>query len=183
LTLDASAELDGRVDVQGGAGNDDITGGAGNDKISGGNLNDALVGGDGQDNIHGDKGKDTLSGGSGDDILTGGSGADTLNGGAGNDTFLFQKSDSSPSSPDLVEDFISGDLIDLHKIDANKKAAGDQAFTLGGSAFSNTAGELIQYDDGHGHTVVAGDTNGDGLADIQILISGNPTLTPGDFIL
>jgi Ca2+-binding RTX toxin-like protein len=183
LVLDASAELDGRLDVTGGAGNDAITGGAGNDKLSGGGLNDTLAGGDGSDNIHGDKGKDTLTGGNGDDVLTGGSGADTLNGGAGNDTFLFQTSDSSPNGSDVVEDFTSGDLIDLHKIDANKKAAGDQAFTLGGSAFTNTAGELIQYDDGHGHTVLAGDANGDGVADIQILLSGNPTLTTSDFAL
>jgi Ca2+-binding RTX toxin-like protein len=183
LTLDASAELDGRVDVQGGGGNDTVTGGAGNDKIAGGDLNDTLAGGNGADTILGDKGTDTLSGGGGDDVLTGGKGADLLNGGAGNDTFVFQTSDSGPNGSDLIEDFTSGDLIDLHKIDANKKAAGDQAFTLGGSAFTHTAGELIQYDDGHGHTVVAGDTNGDGVADIQILLTGNPTLTTGDFVL
>ena len=49
------------------------------------------------------------------DILSGGGGQDTLNGGGGNDTFLFTSAaDSTTSSPDTINDFVSGsDKIQL----------------------------------------------------------------------
>ena len=76
-----------------------------------------------------------------------------------------------------------GDKIDLKTIDANTKAAGDQAFTfIGTGAFQKKAGEL-RYEKKSGDTFVYGDVNGDGKADFAILIDANVTLNANDFIL
>ncbi len=156
LVFDGSAEKNGRFD---------ITAGGGNDTLIGGNR------------------ADVLNGGAGDDVLTGGRSADMLTGGAGNDHFVFQSSHSLPGAPDTITDFTAGDIVDLHHIDADTTHIHNQAFHLGGSAFTNTPGELIQYADGLGHTVLAGDTNGDGSADILILFNNAPVLAAGDFVL
>jgi hypothetical protein len=96
----------GRVEFQGGAGNDRFVndvyalpvtafGNGGNDYLEGYNGADQLIGGDGNDTLVGYGGNDTLWGGAGNDLLKGmdgndqligGTGDDTLVGGAGNDT-------------------------------------------------------------------------------------------------
>lgn len=92
-------------------------------------------------------------------------------------------SDSSVSNPDQILDFASGDLIDLAGIDANSGLANDQAFTfVGTNAFTNTAGEL-RYEQVNGNTFVYGDTNGDGVADFAISVTGSHLLTSGDFVI
>ena len=59
---------------------------------------------------------------------------------------------------------------------------------LGSAAFSHQAGQLhavrINFA-GHTHdrTIVEADTNGDGVADIQIVLTGLIHLTVKDFIL
>ncbi len=176
LVFDGSGEHDGRFDIQGGAGDDTLTGGKRADVIDGGAGNDTLDGG---------IGNDTLRGGAGDDVITGGRGADAIDlSGGGHDRLVFRDSDSRPSAPDVVTGFVPGsDKLDLHLIDADTSQIHNQAFHLGGSAFTNAIGELIQYSDGVGHTVIAGDVNGDGTADIQILLVGSLTLTTGDFVL
>ncbi len=134
----------------------------------------------------GSRGSDTLTGGDGNDVLQGRGGADVLAGGAGADHFVFTNlSDSTPSAFDTITDFshAQGDVIDLHKIDADLTRAGHQAFHLAGSAFTDHAGELIQFADGHGNTIVEGDTNGDGIADFKIVLAGAPVLVHSDFIL
>lgn len=78
LFFNGSLELDGKLDVTGGAGADDIAGGAGDDTLRGGANNDILTAG---------VGTDTLQGDAGDDIFKMGGNltlADTVNGGAGN---------------------------------------------------------------------------------------------------
>ncbi|MEZ5924647.1 MAG: calcium-binding protein [Hyphomicrobiaceae bacterium] len=77
LVFDGSAELDGHLDVTGGAGVDNIVGGQSNDTLRGGANNDILTAG---------LGDDMLLGGTGDDefILDGNlTAADTVNGEAG----------------------------------------------------------------------------------------------------
>lgn len=77
------------------------------------------------------------------------------------------------------------DKIDLALIDANINpgAAGDQAFDfIGGSAFSNTAGELRAEVIG-GNTIVMGDVDGDGVNDLEIMLIGVPPLDAADFLL
>jgi Ca2+-binding RTX toxin-like protein len=180
-----------------------LFGGEGNDTLSGGGGNDTLYG----DAIYGPKytdagnfgmsgftitetgsGSDVLSGGAGKDTLVGGLGADTLTGGTGADEFVYESvADSLPGAGnrDIITDFshADGDKIDLHLIDADTTEHGNQAFHLGGSAFSDTPGELIQYADGNGNTIVAGDVNGDGIADFEIQLAGAPVLVAGDFVL
>ena len=74
----------------------------------------------------------------------------------------------------MIRDFsrAQGDDIDLSGIDANAKAAGNQAFSfIGDKAFSGKAGEL-QYKNG----IVAGDVNGDKAADFHIEIANHAGL-------
>jgi hypothetical protein len=153
--------------------------------VLGSGFNDTIVGGAGKDKLIGGKGDDALSGAQNADVLTGGAGRDTMTGGLGADTFTFGKigdSKASAAKRDIVSDFkhAQNDTIDLHKIDANVNTGGDQAFFLGGAAFTNAAGELIQTSGG-GVTVLAGDVNGDGGADFRIEFSGAPVLAIDDF--
>lgn len=125
--------------------------------------------------------KNTLSGGDGSDTLIGGTGQDTLTGGAGTDIFKFtQLLDSAVKTPDKITDFVSGtDKVDLSGIDANSLVASDQAFTfIGSAAFSKVAGQL-RFASG----VLTGDTNGDGVADFQINMTGVSVLLVSDIVL
>jgi serralysin len=68
-------------------------------------------------------------------------------------------------------------------IDANTKTAGDDAFKLiGNSAFHNVAGELQVKSYGDG-VMVAGDVNGDGVADFQIYVHNISALAASNFYL
>jgi Ca2+-binding RTX toxin-like protein len=160
-----------------GDGDDVLTGTAGSDWFEAGAGNDILTGNDGND---------ILSGGAGKDTLNGGLGADTLIGGPGNDTFVYLSvQDSLPGAGnfDVIKNFHEGDKIDLSAIDADTTQSGNQAFHFGGSSFTDTPGELIQFSDGHGHTIVEGDVNGDGVADFEIELNHALVLTTGDFVL
>jgi Ca2+-binding RTX toxin-like protein len=158
--------------------------------LTGNGLANRLTGGGGNDVLDGGAGNDTLAGGNGADLLVGGTGADSLKGGAGADVFRYDAAaDSTAAAPDLIGDFQVGvDKIDLHPIDANTFAAGDQAFHwIGANAFSGTgaasAGELRVYQSGS-YWWAAGDTNGDGTADLVIALTpqnGAP-LGQGDFL-
>ncbi|MGA9582098.1 MAG: M10 family metallopeptidase C-terminal domain-containing protein [Allosphingosinicella sp.] len=134
--------------------------------------------------LYGGAGGDSLIGGDGNDLIYAAGGADEMTGGGGRDTFQLRNvADSSPSSPDEILDFVSGeDKIDLQFIDANANAAGNQAFAfIGASAFSGNAGELRAYGDS-GAWVVEGDVNGDGVADFQIIVNSASALVGSDFI-
>ena len=130
----------------------------------------------------------TLTGNAGDNHLTGLRGRDVLIGNGGADTFVFTKlSDSTISQGrDTIRDFrqSDGDKIDLHLIDANLKASGNQAFTfIDERAFTHRAGELnLKYTSG-GNTLLSGDTDGNGKADFAVVLSGQIDLHKGDFIL
>lgn len=161
------------------------TGNSLNNIISGGTGNDSLSGLDGNDELRGSTGADTLDGGNGDDLLIGGNGADVMTGGADADTFRIGYFEAGTgAAADTITDFASGtDLIDVSGWDANTGVGGNQAFSfIGSSAFSSTAGEL-RADTVGSDTVVQGDINGDGVADFEIVLNGNPTLAGSDFIL
>ncbi len=139
---------------------------------------DKLVGGAGDDRLNGANGNDHLKGAGGDDILIGGNGVDTLVGGAGDDEFVYTHQ-SAAQRGDVISDFADGDTINLKGIDANLKAAGNQAFDfIGSKAFSGHAGEL-RYAKG----VVSGDVDGDGKSDFHIDIANHYKLDAHDFIL
>ena len=136
--------------------------------------------------LFGGGGNDILAGGAGGDTILGGSGADRLAGGAGADVFRYDSAaDSTAGLADLIGDFLSGtDRIDLGLIDANTASAGDQAFSwIGSNAFSGAAGELRTWE-ADGYRWVAGDTNGDGAADLLIALApGGAPFLPTDFLL
>ena len=153
-----------------------VDAGAGNDTVTGSATADTLLGGLGNDN---------LSGAAGNDVLTGGKGTDKLTGGAGSDTFDFNALLESikGTTRDSITDFThsQADKIDLAGIDANSKVADDQGFTyIGIKAFTGVAGQL-DYVKG----ILAGDTNGDKVADFEIAITlvGSTSLVSADFVL
>lgn len=132
-------------------------------------------------------GNDIVIGTAGDDVFRAGNGADVFTGGEGNDRYVFQSlSAGSASSFDIITDFAQGsDIIDLAGVDASSIASGNQAFTfIGSAAFSGTAGELrVLRAQGSGITRLQGDTNGDGIADFFVQLTGLYVLTTNDLIL
>lgn len=178
--------------VYGYGSNDTMYGEDGADRMFGGGGNDLMNGGVGNNRLYGDAGNDTLftlnggdilDGGAGDDLLRGGVGKDTLFGGTGADTFVFAVPEDLGNGlkADEIRDFSSlqGDKINLSGIDANTLTTGNQAFTfIGANPFTGVAGQL-QYIDGK----VAGDLDGDMVADVGLTMVGNPALSAGDFLL
>ena len=143
---------------------------------TGNGLNNTLTGNDAAN---------MLNGGAGNDILTGGKGTDKLTGGAGSDRFDFNALIESVkgAARDSITDFThsQADKIDLAGIDANTKVTGDQGFSyIGATAFTGVAGQL-DYLKG----ILAGDTNGDKVADFEIAITlvGGTALVSADFVL
>ncbi|MGI9218816.1 MAG: calcium-binding protein [Hydrogenophaga sp.] len=179
--------VDGGADndtLWGGAGSDSLLGGLGNDDLRGLGNDDALDGGDGLDTLLGGLGDDTLlgglnadtlNGGAGDDLLQGGRQKDRLIGGAGADVFQFLNLDTGVgAAADVIVDFTKGvDDIDLSAIRAG------QIF-IGSAAFGNVAGQ-VRYAAATG--VLQGDTNGDGVANYEIVLTGKPAITAADLIL
>jgi 2',3'-cyclic-nucleotide 2'-phosphodiesterase (5'-nucleotidase family) len=180
------------VTIQGGTGADSIdlatielTGIA---AINGGAGHDTIIGSDGADNVLGGGGNDSLAGGAGNDTLVGGLGVDTLTGGLGADLFVFAKNETgkTPTTADLITDFSSaeGDKIDLSAIDANTTNGpdDDEFVFIGTAAFGNVAGELRYEVIGPDVRVMA-DTNGDGKADLMIVLAGVASVAEADFML
>ena len=156
----------------------------GDDHLIGQENRVVMYGGNGNDLIVGSTVGDVLYGENGNDTVIGGPGGDELWGGAGNDRFLFNQIGAT----DKILDFERGaDRIDLADLDANAFASGNQAFSfIGEAGFSGVAGQLRAYAGANGAQVVAGDVNGDRVADITIEVSitlSGSTLTSGDFAL
>jgi len=166
----------------GGDGNDSLDGGADDDQLDGGIGNDVLIGGSGNDLLLGGDGTDRLDGGIGADRLLGGLGADTLTGGAGNDVFAFTTTDKVT---DIITDFVRGqDKVDLTGIDAIAARDGVQAFRyIGGGNFTGgQGGQLRFYTEGN-NGFLAGDVDGDRVADFTIRLDGVTRFQVGDLIL
>jgi serralysin len=107
-----------------------------------------------------------------------------LFGGLGNDVFRFMSVlDSRPdaASRDWIRDWASGDKIDLSEIDAVSGGT-DDAFNFIGSGAFQHAGDLRVVVKGP-VTLVAGDVDGNGVADFAIVVKGGAALQAGDFIL
>ncbi|MCC0065299.1 MAG: M10 family metallopeptidase C-terminal domain-containing protein [Defluviimonas sp.] len=177
---------DGSDALFGGDGGDRLSGQGGDDTISGGAGDDRLGGGGGADQLFGEDGNDRLAGGGGSDMLIGGAGADTLIGNGGRDSFVFLDArDSGPGSAarDVITDFRPGtDLIDLSALDGGS-APGDQALVFIGRAdFSGAEGEL-RFARAGAATLIEADLDGDGQADLQILLTKFMALHDSDFLL
>ena len=152
------------------------------DGIAGSKGNNHLWGMGGQDDIWGFKGKDQLFGGDGGDRLYGGNGADELTGGigvdkmwgdGGNDVFIFASADDTGkgSDADTIEDFESGDKIDLSAV-ASFDCIGDAAFNASGAA-------ELRFQNG----VIEADVDGNGSVDFEIKVKDVNSLQDSDFIL
>jgi Ca2+-binding RTX toxin-like protein len=170
----------------GGAGRNGTGNGLGN-VIHGAGASNVLRGVGGDDVIRGDAGRDTIDGGAGADLIDGGAGKDTLTGGADRDVFQFRDGDfgTTRALADVITDFshAAAEKIQLNLVDANTVAGGNQAFAwIGSGAFTGIAGQL-HYAHAAGNTYVEGDTNGDGVADFVIALTGLHTLVAGDFVL
>jgi serralysin len=141
-------------------------------------LTDAL-------NLTGNEFNNSITGNNGANVITGGGGADNLKGLEGADVFRYvATSDSAGSAVDRILDFVSGtDKIDLSAIDAIAGTAANDAFTfIGNAAFSGVAGQLRAQTVG-GQTHIFGDTNGDSIADLHIIVANTTTVVGGDFVV
>lgn len=181
----------GRLDastINGFDGDDKLRGMSQADKLFGNPGQDRLLGGGGNDLLGGGADNDQLQGGGGDDNLRGNLGSDKLRGGTGADIFFFKSASESTvadTGRDVILDFRHGqhDQIDLHPIDANSHANGNQKFTfIGTDGFGHHAGELRVAHAGS-DTLVSGDVDGDGSADFTIQLEGNVNLKETDFVL
>src|SRR6185295_14196322 len=130
-----------------------------------------------------------LVGGQNTDTITGGLGADQLIGGQGGDTFVYTTAnESTATSHDTIFDFdenTGGELISLTAIDANTNAGGDQAFVFDSAQNAGVVNNHVTWfqDVAHNQTVIQADNNGDGIADLTIILTGLHTLNGGDFVL
>ena len=109
-----------------------------------------------------------------------------LTGGGGTDVFRFHAVAHSPTgAPDTITDFLSGtgDRIILTPIDANPVTDADDPFTyLGSGAFTGVAGQLRWSPRADGVHVL-GDVDGDMVADLEIILTGQTMLVQTDFVL
>ena len=128
-----------------------------NISIAYGTIIENGIGGSARDVLWGNAVDNVLEGRGGNDVLDGFAGDDTLWGGEGADLFQFHDVETG----DTIADFETGvDAIDLRPF-------GFDSF-IGGAEFSETAGEL-RFADG----VLAGDLDGDGLADFAVAVQGS----------
>ena len=198
-TASAGADVDtgtskapGDMVLNGKAGADKLTGGAGDDKLTGKAGADKLYGGAGDDKLTATRATTSSTATRATTCCRAGPARTCCRAGPAR-TFssagpAATTSSSSPSprraraaQRDVIRDFshAQGDDIDLSGIDAHAKASGNQAFSfIGEKAFSGKAGQL-QYKNG----IVAGDVNGDKVADFHIEIANHAALHANDFIL
>lgn len=180
------------IDTMEGRGGDDsligsgiLSGGEGNDGLFGaGTLN----GNQGDDVLAGSDGNDTINGGLGNDSISAVRGADVLRGGNGEDVFIFVGGDSTVAlGQDRILDFARGeDTLNLRSIDAiqGNMSLNDEFDFIGRNAFTGTAGELRFFVSlANNATFVQTDENGDGVADLQVILEGQIELTAADFLL
>jgi Ca2+-binding RTX toxin-like protein len=184
---DTLSGMEGNDNIGGGGGSDLIEGGNGSDILSGAGGADTVYGGGGNDTItgdtfgdllYGDAGNDSIDGGTGADTLVGGLGSDTMIGGDGADTFRFFSNNEigTGANSDQILGFLSG----TDKIDLSGHAT-DFTF-IGTNAFSGTAGELRYFNLG-GVGYLVGDTNGNMVANFELLLINGATVVAGDLIL
>ncbi|MFN3210918.1 MAG: M10 family metallopeptidase C-terminal domain-containing protein [Roseovarius sp.] len=132
------------------------------------------------DMLHGEAGADAFYGGMGADTMTGGDDA----GGAPFIYFNAAETGAGAGNRDVITDFATGeDRIELGRIDADITQGFKQAFAfIGAAGFSGLAGEL-RYTQAGGSTIVQADRDGDGVADMEIELTGAINLVADDFLI
>jgi Ca2+-binding RTX toxin-like protein len=157
--------------------------------LHGGIDDDHLTGSGYADAFQGDAGFDTINGKAGADVLTGGADGDLLSGGLGADTFVYRTAADSKGNEDQARDHILDfshadlDKIDLSAIDAIK-GGGNDAFSFVG-ALDGHAGEVAIHHVKHttNDYLLLADTDGNGHANLIILVTSATVLTADDFVL
>ena len=143
-------------------------------------ANALLVGGDTRSLI------ENAIGSAGADLIIANQAANRLTGNGDGDTFRWVSSGDAGigALADRITDFLRGtDRIDLSQIDARPGTETNDAFAfIGTSAFSNTAGELRYQAEGNSVRIQA-DLDGNGIADMEILVDNTTILAAGDFFL
>lgn len=122
---------------------------------------------------------DVIAGSDENDVITGGGDGDDLSGNAGADVFVYRSVDNSTTGTgrDLINDFTQGeDIVDLSQ-------SGHLFTFIGTDEFSGGTLELRYEFTASGNTEIQADSDGDGNADMNILLSGEITLLDSDFIL
>lgn len=139
-----------------------------NMSIAYGTIIENAVGTSARDVIWGNEVANVIRGMGGNDVIDGFEGRDVLFGGTGADVFQFHVLELG----DRIDDFEGGvDKIDL-------RGTGVDFTFVGSAAFSHTAGEL-RYAGG----MLEGDVNGDGVADISIVVAGSQVIATDLLIL
>jgi hypothetical protein len=166
-----------------------VNGTSGSDIIKCGTGVHIINAGDGADQIRGGTGADTINGGAGNDKIIGFSGADIITGGAGSDQFryLFASDSGLGANADRITDYaIGSDRLNFSALDTDAVTPGIQGFAfVGNGAFSGGGAASIRYVTSGADLLVQADVNGDGIADMEIILvgDGGGTLTAADFIL
>jgi Ca2+-binding RTX toxin-like protein len=191
VNMDAGTSFLGQSLVMNTAGvNFSVVGSAATDVIKGViNAVNLIAGNDSNDQIRGGALADAINGGNGNDKIIGFTGADTLTGGAGADQFryLFASDSGLGVAADHITDFVAGtDKFNFSQLDADPVAAGRQALSfINTAAFSATGAAEVRYAVSGGDLLVQVDLDGNGTADMEIVLDGASaqTLTSGDFML
>jgi len=104
-------------------------------------------------------------------------------GGGGKDLFHFERGDfdsNVTASADRIVDFTQGDRIDLSSL-AHAVAGYAGLSFIGSAAFDGMAGQIHSFSE-DGNTYIAGDLNGDKVADFMIRLDGLHTVHQSDFL-
>jgi serralysin len=124
-------------------------------------------------------------GGAGNDLISANQAANQLTGNGGIDNFRWASATDAGTGAlaDTITDFLRGtDKINLSDVDAIAGTPANDAFTfIGTGAFTGTAGQL-RYEVNGGHAHVLMDTDGNGAADMQIIVNNVTTLAGSDFV-
>lgn len=169
----------GNDELRGKGGNDTLSGHKGRDKLYGNSGSDFLFGNERAYLLNGGSGMDYLFGGNGNDRLIGGMGKDTLSGEAGADTFIFKSAAESRNTKnaDVIWDFETGvDVVNLSTV-------AEGLTFIGAHSFSGTGAEIKTSLNASGNTVIRVDADGDGNADMRIILDNGATISGADFIL
>lgn len=184
--ISAARNVAGGYTIANGVIIEDAVGGSGKDMLIGNGADNHLRGRSGLDHLIGRAGDDFLIGGPGADRLNGGIGTDILLGGSGADLFIFSSgiaSGAQPGQRDKIMDFGLGhDQIKLAGIDADLTHSGNQAFDFIGNNAFDAAGQIRVAHRGDDRLVQM-DRDGDGIADIEIMLRDASNLNADDFIL
>ena len=167
-----------------------VNGTTGSDVMKGSQTaSNTFIGGDGADQLRGGGLADTIDGGAANDKIMGLGGADQLTGGAGADQFRYLFAGDSgvgAGNRDVILDFAAGsDRLDFRVLDANLSLPGRQTLSfLGTGAFTSGGTGQVRYEVSGGDLLVQVDLDGNGTADMEMLLqgAGAQTLTGTDFL-